>query len=683
MVRRASYLTVAAVLLNVAASIWWLGAPWPQRQGFGPVNFFNVNILALALPIPLWRLAERSMIRRATNGPGLSGPRVAAGLSVAALAFVVIASLADDVAGGGSRPLDWLGWTALAAVAVGLVTNLRDEGARAEVAGLYVVGLCAVGWTLHQFHLPLDMLVLTGTIVLAAYGVGTSYLWSRREGLRRMGARLGFPVSADMADDRDHRWIVPANLALAAAVTVLGFGTVLNQEDGGLRFVAAQAVLAQALAVGLLARGERRSQLQLVSLCLGVVGLIAWSWSGIAPDSPSGLLDRLVAVFVSLVGTSVLYGLGLAKLFPASVEWLRAARRVVPQLLVLGASALGIVLVSELQGGLSGHDVVMSPPAVLAVGVALLVLTAAGLIAALVPGRDPLGLSERGRMGYVYACEVILGVLVIHLRLTMPELFAGFLGRYWALVVMGVAFGGVGLSEVFRRQGRLVLAEPLERSIPLLPLLPLIAALRSTPDPGQDTVFLLLTGALYTTMAWWQSRPGFGLLAILAYNGALWTVLGRWPGCGLLEHPQLWVIPLAVCTLVAAHLNRDRLAESQLVSIRYGAALAIYLASTADIMLTGVSQAPWLPLVLGGLALVGLFAGILLRARGFLFLGIGFLSLALFTMIWYAAVDLQQTWIWWACGILTGLLILTLVAVFERKRLEVLHLVDQLREWDA
>src|SRR5204862_7340563 len=132
--------------------------------------------------------------------------------------------------------------------------------------------------------------------------------------------------------------------------------------------------------------------------------------------------------------------------------------------------------------------------------------------------------------------------------------------------------------------------------------------------------------------------------------------LGRREGLGLFEHPQLWVIPPALCTLIGAYLNRDRLSAAQLATIRQAAALAIYVSSTADIMLTGVAQAPWLPLVLAALSIAGIFAGIVLRVRGFLFLGLGFLGLSLFTIIWYAAVDLRQTWIWSVSGIVAGIL---------------------------
>ena len=92
-------------------------------------------------------------------------------------------------------------------------------------------------------------------------------------------------------------------------------------------------------------------------------------------------------------------------------------------------------------------------------------------------------------------------------------------------------------------------------------------------------------------------------------------------------------------------------------------------------------QSAYVTAALGALSLVGIFAGIVLRVRGFLFLGVGFLGLALFTIIWYAAVDLRQTWLWSASGIVAGILILALFALFEKKRQEVLRVVDQFKEW--
>ena len=57
--------------------------------------------------------------------------------------------------------------------------------------------------------------------------------------------------------------------------------------------------------------------------------------------------------------------------------------------------------------------------------------------------------------------------------------------------------------------------------------------------------------------------------------------------------------------------------------------------------------------------------------------------LAIVTIIWYAAVDLDQTWIWYASGIVVGVAIVVLFAVFEKKRQDVMNLVTQLKQWEA
>jgi hypothetical protein len=74
--------------------------------------------------------------------------------------------------------------------------------------------------------------------------------------------------------------------------------------------------------------------------------------------------------------------------------------------------------------------------------------------------------------------------------------------------------------------------------------------------------------------------------------------------------------------------------------------------------------------------------GVLLRVRAFLFLGVAFLALDVFTMIWHAAVDREQTWVWWASGIVLGAAILTLFAVFEKRRNDVLRVLEDVRRWD-
>ena len=81
--------------------------------------------------------------------------------------------------------------------------------------------------------------------------------------------------------------------------------------------------------------------------------------------------------------------------------------------------------------------------------------------------------------------------------------------------------------------------------------------------------------------------------------------------------------------------------------------------------------------MLAGLSILGVLAGILLRVRAFLYLGTAFLVVALMTIIWHAAE--RHTWIWWLTGIVTGALIIALFGLFEKRRDDVLRVVEELK----
>jgi hypothetical protein len=83
--------------------------------------------------------------------------------------------------------------------------------------------------------------------------------------------------------------------------------------------------------------------------------------------------------------------------------------------------------------------------------------------AALTPDRDVVGLSDSGRVWCVYVAEALVVVLMVHNRLTMRWLIGGLLTGCWPFVVMLVALVSAGLSDVFERQGRTVIVQPLER----------------------------------------------------------------------------------------------------------------------------------------------------------------------------------------------------------------------------
>jgi hypothetical protein len=244
---------------------------------------------------------------------------------------------------------------------------------------------------------------------------------------------------------------------------------------------------------------------------------------------------------------------------------------------------------------------------------------------------------------FVYAAEVVVALLFLHCYLTMPELFRGYLQPYWPLIVMAIAFAGVGASELCQRAKLNVLSEPLQNSAALFPLIPALGFWVATSRTDYSSV-LFAAGLVY-----------------------VWLNLRR---------RSFWYV------LAAAQWNRQRLTEAQLAAIRYPAITLLYVSSAGEMFLTGIAESFWLPVVLMVLSVLGVLAGMWLRVRAFLYLGASFLLLSLVSMVWHAAAAIDHTWPWWAFGIGLGLGVLTLFGLFERKRNEMLRLLGELRTWE-
>jgi len=678
---RRRYLYDAAALINVSGSLAWL----ELRPAATLADMVYLNVILLTAPVAVWLAIDELRIKRRDDGSRFQLPpahRVAARLAILTLALAATFGLFADA--GRTLPVlreQWLSWAALFATTIASMACLWDRGARDGVARLYTLGLMAVAMTVDQLDLSPPWLLWTGDLVLAAYALATSYLWSRRQGLRSLAQSLRIPTSE--ASELAHlSWLVPCNLLLITAVVGLTALVLWTENDIPRRVLAAQAVLTQVVSLALIARGDRRGVLQHLALLVGAIGAVMFAWSWLDPHASSTLLNGLVMSAVALAAVGTFYGLGLTKLLSDASDWLTPARRLTPWLAGASLLSLAAVLGDEILQYAQTGAVTISWPAILAVALTLVGLSVAALAAAVLPGRDPLNLSLRGRTLYVYGAEVLLALTFVHVRLTMPWLFSGVFQQYWPLVVMAIAFFGVGFAELCRRWRQDVLAGPLENTGALLPVLPVIGYW-AADNQVHYSLLLLTVGVLYAGLSIARRSFGFGVLAALAANGGLWYLLNGQEGWGFLTHPQVWLIPPALCVLAAAYLNRDQLSDAQMTSVRYFTSMAIYLSSTADIFLNGVNQAPWLPAVLAVLSVAGILAGIALRVRAFLLLGTGFLLLALLSIIYHAAVDLHHTWILWVCGIILGVLVIVLFGIFEKKRQEVLGVIERVKQWEA
>ena len=710
---RGGFMWSASLLAVIAGSIAWIEWGYPltgaARNG-RPLEFLWINVIIVAAMavVSAWIHRRRVLERESDRPPSrvVAFHRFAAWLIVATLLLTTGIGLIADWFGDAIEVSFALAWAAWLAAAVAAIACWWDPAVRWPVACLYCVGLLAVGMFLDGLDFRSPMFDWTLANSLAAYSLLTSALWSRRVERRTTLARWGViadapgwlgssrpslrvgaleppEIAATGVEFGGHGWLVTANLVLGFCVLALVTSVELTMENFGQRMVAAYAIGAQALAIGFLARGTVRTSLQYAALVFGVLFAVAFGWAWVRPAIEAPWLHRAIVSAAALAVMVVVYGFGLVKFLRRENEWTRAAARLVPLLAVAAVGLLLLVLGMEVAIFQRQGWVPIAPPALVAVALALVGLAAAGLTAALLPGRDPLGLSERGRTVYVYAAEGLAALLFMHIRVTMPYLFSGWFQQFWPLIVMLIAFVGVGLGELFRRRRQRVLFEPFENTGALLPLLPALGFWLDVDSNVDYSLVLLSIGALYAALSVLRRSFVFGILAAISANGSLWYLLFRQEGLGLLEHPQLWLIPPALSALIASYINRGRMTEEQSTALRYLCAIVIYVSSTADIFIHGVADAPWLPGVLAGLSILGVFAGIVLRVRAFLYLGTSFLLVALMTVIWYAAVEQQRTWIFWIAGIVTGMLILLVLGLFEKRRDDVLRVVEELKQWQA
>jgi hypothetical protein len=679
--RREEYLFAAGLLVNATVSIWW----WKYRPESlsTSLDFMNLNVAAGCAASILWlwlQLRATRLTDSAGRAPNTQFHHFAALGSLAVLASVLLISFTDGARGFQDAQLYFpLGWAAVLSLAALVFGCLWDKRAAYAGAGLYLVGLVGAALALRQAQLSPRHLLWAALMVLSIYTLAGSLLWRQRAALLQFGSRLGIPPRLEPGAAR-LKWLQVFTAILVVIVALISFYVDLRFLEGTLRVTGAVAVLVQGLALALIASLDKPHQWRKAAFVAFAAGAVLFGWAWLVPGLTGTWLNRGVILMVEMFAIVALFGLELDKIIEREPEWTKVVRECVPWLAIVGAVALIFVLGTEVYYQIEFGAVRVSVLALMTVGVTLIAAAVASIVFAVSPRHDPLGLSEARRQNYVYVAEVLLALFFMHIRLTMPWLFSGFFERYWPFVVVAIAYAGVAVSEILRRRNILVLAHPIERTGVFLPLLPVLGFWLTNSEV--DYSFLLfIVGGLYGLVSILRRSFVFGMLAVLAGNGGLWYLWHRTVDYGFFQHPQLWLIPAAVSVLIAAHINRADFSEDQTIGIRYLSLIVIYVSSTADIFINGVSNSPWLPLILAAFSLAGVFGGIMLRVRAFLLLGSVFLLLAITTMIYYASHNFGWTWLWYVAGIVTGAMIIFTFAMFEKKREEMLRVVDGFRDW--
>lgn len=695
--RQPAYVFFSGLLLNTAGVIAWLAWQKPLTLA----GFVHTNVLCLAAGSVVWSLL--SLVRREAvphvqvDGRPLPFAHLAAGVAAGTVAVVVALSVVCDLIEVPRVAIDRLDWIALAATAAAAAVCLWDRSSRFTLPGLYLLGLSAVGMGLCARELDPRHLCFAASVELAGFVLVTAVLEELLPRMKEAWRALRIP-------EESRRWpahgFAAATAAVAAPAVVLSawislddrFAAVFHQTLGwpvGQAAGPLAAVLLMAAAVLVAGRSRQpwRQDWQQAALGLGFVLLSEIGFAWLVPQR-APWLHRSVIVMVAAVAMTLVASFVLGRVLSATSEWAAAGRRMTPAFGALAATMLVLVLGQEVLRFDPAEGVPMHWSAIGVVAVGLAALAAGCIAFAVRPDWDPLQGGDRQRALYVYAAEVLAALIGLHIWLTMPWLFTrGLVRQFWMLIVMAVAFGGAGLSEWFQRRKMPVLSEPLRRTALLLPLAPAVA-FWFMPDPswplaliGRTPVLWFLMGLFYGYIAVSRRSLGLGVLAIVAGNTGLWVAWHEM-GIDFFRHPQLWLIPIALAVLVAEHLDRGRLSEAQRTGLRYLALAVIYVSSTTEFMRGIYEQSILLPLVLIGLSVAGVLAGVLLRVRAFLYLGVTFLSVVIVRMIVYAALEQGQIWIFWTCCILLGAAIIALFAVFEKRRNDVLLAVERFKQWE-
>ncbi|QDU31737.1 hypothetical protein ETAA8_68970 [Anatilimnocola aggregata] len=693
--RRSQPYAIATVIVAPLAALlpWLCGTPifgWLGNSQF--LVALNGCLLAAVIVGGWWQWIEirfQSQLQQ-TFSPGWIGPRAgmiaiaAVTITLAVISAAHLVFVSTDWYWRGSQAYDYglfaslVTWLLLGAVSIGTLWDRRAT----KIFPILFTWLwiaCALGLAPLRLQ-PLPMFCLHALATAGVFALA-GHLWSFGANLAAWGEKLGISDTIGGLT-RIERWLPNLTLVVGLLICGLELAGMLNLPLREQRVAIALAPALIGYALACLAQQRRQYSFQLTALLLGGLACIYLGWSDLSPGWM--LMDWMTRAFRLLMVLSVVtlgYGLVLPRLVFRQESWLQSS-------LHAGYVSSTLAIITLL--GLLGMEIALFEPGVgagiegvqVAAVAVLLVLFIVGLISlALAPGAATPAEQQR-RTYFVYGAQLVGGLLFAHLYLCEPAWFDGVLKPYWPFVIMAIAFGGVGLGEMFWRLRLPVLAEPFQRTGSFLPLLPILGLwVVSDREEFNYTILLFTAGMMYLILSLVRKSWAAAVAAAIAGNGALWSLLheANW---SILQHPQFWLIPPAVVVLIAAHINRKKLSDESISAIRYASLIVIYVSSTFEIFLHRAESSLWPPIILACLSLSGALAGVLLRIRAFLYLGAVFTLLAMVSMVWHAARAIEHVWPWWAFGIGMGIGILAMLAFFEKNRPQVQSLVTRLRQWD-
>lgn len=598
------------------------------------------------------------------------------------------------------------GWVlGLAVTCLGLsISRLWDRQGRHRGLGVYlnVISASAVLSAAASSHLPLSLLEsllmwLASILAAMALMAGALRELTLRPTASAQALGLVHTLDAPQGLARARQWMPVVHTLVSVAALLPTVLLVLLLEERSLRIAATALPFLGVITILPITGARTQAIHRYAALLLSSVALVLiwWgdlprAWAATSPTQTWIYWQRLLAALVTL-------GLGYSWLSSwlanadRQAAWAEPLHRVSWIVLLLG----GLTGLGLLQGQAVGYwSAAAEDASVLSKLTSLMAWSA--IVWRLVQfAARPQGLdrsaSETLRKSAVYAAQLALVAVCGSGYFHFPGLFEGIFLLWWPVIVFGIALISALLGHWLQRNGEHILSEPLEHSGLLLPIVPLVGVMWWTPElaPLQwndwDVYALLLLGAAGIYGMESVKRKSLGLRAFSAglLLASYWSFLHSQPDFRFLEHPQFWLLPPAIATLGFVQWNQSHLRAETVAATRYIALLVAYLSSSAEVFLQAFAGGIWQPVVLLGLALSGVGAGIALQVRSFLYCGVTFTFLALVGMVWHAQQAIDQVWPWWALGIGVGVGLIILLGYAEKNRPAVTAYIQRIKGWQS
>ena len=273
----------------------------------------------------------------------------------------------------------------------------------------------------------------------------------------------------------------------------------------------------------------------------------------------------------------------------------------------------------------------------------------------------------------VYLSQTVMLGAYVDYRLAFPQPLA-----FDAIVLTALGYLDLGIAEVLERLERKTYARPVRFFSLLVPGLPLLQLI-GTRHPDEIGMFHLMAAGTFYGIACGGSALEDPRLC--GGRDLQRGPLGALEPSGLdsSSHPQFFLVPVGLSTILFAEVNRRDLGRTNVNTIRTVGLTIVYLSLAAPIW-QYESFGAWVTLLIG--SLVGVFVGIGLRLQTFLWMGLT--TFVLDVLYEMGRVSLDYALAKWAIMLALGIALVLFVVLNEKKRIvnTMWLYFDQARLWE-